>query len=53
MRPVPVTFLRFAFSDQLSVMRPCQRLTLGEKLGGKPKDSLAAGNVHLRILAAG
>jgi hypothetical protein len=22
-RPVPVTFLRFAFSDQLSVMRPC------------------------------
>ena len=37
MRPVPVTFLRFAFSDQLSVMRPCQRLTLGEKLGGKPK----------------
>ena len=32
MRPVPVTFLRFAFSDQLSVMRPCQRLALGQRL---------------------
>lgn len=28
MRPVPVTFLRFAFSDQLSVTRPCQLFTL-------------------------
>ena len=37
MRPVPVTFLRFAFSDQLSVMHPCQRLTLGKALGRKPK----------------
>ena len=32
MRPVPVTFLRFAFSDQLSVVRPCQRLAVGQRL---------------------
>jgi hypothetical protein len=36
-RPVPVTFLRFAFSDQLSVMRPCQRLTTREETRAEPE----------------
>jgi hypothetical protein len=52
MRPVPVTFLRFAFSDQLSVSimsAPHVRIERAIEAQGIP----IVDHVHLRILAAG
>ena len=51
MRPVPVTFLRFAFSDQLT-MNPCQQLTFGMRsVSGRWKRTLA--DLSGRVAARG
>jgi len=47
MRPVPVVFLLFAFSDQLSTIH-----NVRTKFGSY-REQRTVGNIHLRTLAAG